>query len=526
MTRQQRNRNAANNSSAQDNLLSLVDLPANRRVGRLLENEFRLEILNALLRTPHGDLAPYIAPFQYIHDRDPRFFIRLACWYFALGTVHDLKLLFVAMLCTSRFSDEFRECGLALLESLPPFQVERVMHLIKGHNTPTEFKRGLGLSIPRSFKTAVTRYLRIREANRSSFESAVLHARESLIALYASLRIKPGEFAQKVLFEDDPPEDSRLYGLKMLAWTYDSEEQATLIVQHRLPYRAAVSAIKYISPPILIALVDVMSPQELINNLGSLKARGALNNPDVKALIECKLEDARTDKRVSALKTRQAMKAAALDGDLAQQVAAVGDAQIKAKGTISRSTALFVDKSASMEEAIELGKQIASIIAPVCSEALHVYAFDSLAYKISADGTELSHWEKAFAGIHANGSTSCGVALEAMIKAKQKVEQIIVVTDQEENSQPLLATACKRYEREFGELPYVVIVNVGNYSRFLEESLKTAGVQVDSYTFSGDYYSLPSLIPMLSQGTRADLLIEIMDFPLPERKTINDRPKA
>lgn len=522
MTRQQRNRNAANNATTQNGWLALADLTSDRRAQRLMEEEFRLEILNALLRTPHGDLAPFIPAFRYIHERDPLFFVRLAAWYCQMGTVHDLKLLFIAFLCTSRFSETFRETGLALLEKLPPFQVERVLHLIKGHDTGTDFKPGLGVSVPRSFKTAVARYLRVREKNRNSFESAVLHARESLITLYSSLRIKPGAFAQRVLFEDDPPEDCRLHGLKLLAWTHNSEEQAMLIVQHRLPYRAAVSSIKYISPPILIALVDVMSPQELINNLSSLKNRGALDNPDVRALIECKLEDARTDKRVSALKTRQAMKSAALTGDIANQVAAVGDAQIKAKGSIGRATALFVDKSASMEQAIELGMQIASILAPVCTSSLHVYAFDSIPYKIEAEGTELSHWEKAFDGIKANGSTSCGTALEALIKTKSKVEQIIIVTDQEENSQPFLATVCKKYEREFGEMPFVVIVNVGDHSRQLEDSLKAAGVQVDTYTFNGDYYSLPSLIPLLSEGTRSDLLIEIMSYPLPERRPAND----
>ncbi len=513
-----RKTNNGSQRSAEQSWLDLSGLITDRRVAAWAEHEFRLEILNALLRTPHGVIEPYISPFRYIHDRDPLFFVRLAAWYFELGTVNDLKILFIAMLCTSRFSNDFREVGLAMLERLPPFQVERVLHTIKGHDTGSTFIKGLQLSVPRSFKTAVTHYLRDRESITARFDSAVLHARESLLTLYASLRIKPGAYAQRVLFEDDPPEDSRLFALKMLAWTSNSEEQANLIIEHKLPYRAAVSTIKFLSPPVLIALVDVMSSQELINNLASLKRRGALDNQDVKALVDCKLEDARTDSRVSALKTRKAMKAAALDGDLADQVAAVGDAQIKARGTIRKSTALFVDKSASMEEAIDLGKQIASVIAPVCTAGLHVYAFDTIAYRIEAVGTELSHWEKAFAGIRANGATSCGIALEAMMRANHRVEQIIIVTDQEENTQPTLAKSCVKYESLIGEMPYIVIVNVGNFTSVVEDSLRASDIQVDAYTFNGDYYSLPSLIPMLSQGTRADLLQDILIYPLPQRK--------
>jgi hypothetical protein len=41
---------------------------------------------------------------------------------------------------------------------------------------------------------------------------------------------------------------------------------------------------------------------------------------------------------------------------------------------------------------------------------------------------------------------------------------------------------------------------------------------VDTFDFNGDYYSLPSLLPMLAGGSRADLLMEIMDQPLLKRK--------
>lgn len=514
-----RTRQNATTSGTANNAVwgTLAEVLADKRIARATEEEFRLEILNALLRTPHGNITPYVEPFKFLHDRDPLFFVRLACWYNEHGTVHDLKQLFIAFLCTSKFSDEFRETGLALMERLPPYQVQRVLYMIKGEDKGNSFQRGLGASVPRSFKTAVKAYLKKREATNESFESAVLHAREAMSTLYCSLRIKPGPYAQKVLFDNDPPEGSRLHALKLLSWTTDPEEQAYIIADYQLPYRAAVSAIKWLSPPVMVAIVDAMSPQELINNLASLKKRGALDNEDIRAFIECKLEDAKNDRRVSALKTRQAVKAAGLDGEIGKQVAAVGDARIKSMGKITRATALFIDKSGSMEEAIEVGKQVASIIAPICTKELHVYAFDTIAYPITSKGKELSDWENAFKGITANGSTSCGSALEALIKDGKKAEQIIVVTDQEENCQPFFERSLVHYTRQHGMTPDVVILNVGLSSTFLEDSLKKHDVRVDTYTFNGDYYSLPSLIPLLSEGTRSDLLAEIMRYPLPER---------
>jgi hypothetical protein len=482
------------------------------------EQDFRLSILNALMRTPHRELEPYMPLFRHVHDNDPLFFGPLAAWYHDNGSVHDLKQLFIAFMVSSDFSDEYRDAGLALLAKLPPYQVERVIGLVKGHKSGDKFVPGVAGSVPRSLKTAVEEYLREREKNRDAFDSVVLHARRSLKTLYASLRIKPGEYAQKVLFDNKPEPGSRLYVLKQLAEGSDPEAKALLIVQNKIPYRVAISAIKTMTPTIVVALVSVMTPQEVINNLASLKKRGCMDNADLRQLIESKLEEAKSDKRVSALKTRQALASANLDEDLVKKVEAVGDAQIKSKARIKRATALLVDKSGSMEQAIDVGKQIASIIAPVCDAGLYVYAFDSVAYSIKAKGTELSDWEKAFKGIKAAGNTSCGAPVEVMRKNIEKVEQIVIVTDQGDNTKPLMHEALLAYAKELGLCPSVMIVNVGNHNKYVETLLQQHNIEVNTFTFSGDYYSLPSLLPLLSGGTRLELLTSILNYPLPERK--------
>ena len=483
------------------------------------EQDFRLTILNALLRTPHREIAPFIPLFRYVHDRDPLFFAHLAVWYFDNGTVRDLKQLFVAFLSVSRFSDDFRSAGLAMLQKMAPYEVERVLSIIKGHQADGKRVPGIAETVPRSVKTTIEHYLREREGNREAFDKVVLHARKPLKTLYASLRIKPGEYAQKVLFDNEPPEESRLYVLKLLAKTNDPTQQAKLIAEHEIPYRVAISGLKQVTPSVLAALVCAMTPQEVINNLASLKKRGAMDNADLRKVIEAKLAGAQSDKRVSALKTRQALKSADLDEDMAKKVESVGDKQIKAKAKIKRPTALLVDKSGSMEIAIDVGKQIASIIAPICDAGLFVFAFDTMSYRLETKGgQELSDWERAFKGITAGGGTSCGVAVEVMRRQKNMVEQIIIVTDQEENNVPYMAPSLKAYQKEHSVLPSVVIVNVGRHSDRLERALKAEGIAVDTFDFNGDYYSLPSLLPMLAGGTRLEFLMDIMDYPLPERK--------
>jgi hypothetical protein len=514
---------AANNSQQESNLHLFEDLI--RRNAGAGEQDFRLAILNALLRTPHRQVEPYIVLFRFVYDRDPLFFGQLAFWYFDNGSVHDLKQLFIAFLATSKFSEEHRHAGLALLQKLPPYQVERVLTIVKGHREGEKCIEGISASVPRSLRTAIEQYLRERERNCDQFDGVVLHARKSLKSLYASLRIKPGDYAQRVLFDNDPPHGSRLHVLKELAKQPDAASQAKLIIENRIPYRVAISSIKQLTPSLLVALVNAMTPQEVINNLSSLKKRGAMDNADLRQLIEGKLEAAKTDKRVSALKSREAIKVAGLDEELTKRVEAVGDEQIKSKARIKRPTALHIDKSGSMQIAIEVGKQIAAISAPVCEAGLFVYAFDTIAYAITAKGSELSHWEKAFKGIQAGGGTSCGVALEMMRRKRERVEQIVMVTDQGENTPPMLLPTLQQYSSELGVTPDILLVNVGSCSDQLETQLSRAGFNCDTFTFTGDYYSLPSLLPMIAGGTRLELLMTIMSHPMPTRskKQLTDK---
>ena len=262
--------------------------------------------------------------------------------------------------------------------------------------------------------TEIERYLREREGDNRRLDSAILHARAPLKRLYAGLHIAPGERAQAILFDDNPPADSALFAVRQIVKAKTPSEQARLIVQHRLPYRVAVSVVNKMSPMVLAALIDAMTPQEVINNVASLKARGAFDNADIKKLIEAKIEAAKTDKRVSAYKAKVAIEAANLSGDIAEQLDDVTQAQVKSKGAIKRPTALLIDKSASMDVAIEVGQRIGAMISAICESDLYVYAFDNAPYPVVVQGNSLSDWESALKGIKANGCTSCGVAIEWM----------------------------------------------------------------------------------------------------------------
>jgi hypothetical protein len=514
------------------------------------EKDLRLEILNTLLTTPHRELAAIWPIHSDMVARDPRFYVQLAAWYLDQGAVRDHKEMFVVNLVLSEFPGH-RDVGLAMIRQMPPYQLARVVDFIHGRKTtrlveidagkagrrhrarqqagtagegpPTaQVKKteefGLFKNVPRSLKTEVERYLREREADPDWFDSSVLMAKKAIKRLYAVLHIRPTERAQKILFDREPPADSRLHALKVLAAAESPADQARAIVEHSIPYRVAATVVKQMTPTVLAALVDRMSPQDLINNLAALKRRGAMDNPSLKMLIDEKLAAAKTDKRVSAFKAAEAIQAAGASDELRAQLEAVSDQQIKAKGRIQRPTALLIDKSASMESAIELGKRIGAMISTVCEQDLFVYAFDDIPYPIERAGESLADWERAMAGIRAGNSTSCGVALEHMARRKQFVEQVILITDEEENTAPYFVPALVAYRAALSADPTVCIVRTVGGSRKVEEACRAAGIAVDVFQFTGDYYALPNLIPILAQPSKMELLMEILQYPLPRRK--------
>ncbi|MGK7904379.1 MAG: hypothetical protein AB4352_23790 [Hormoscilla sp.] len=470
------------------------------------ERDLRLEILNSLLTTPHRELKEVAELHQLFCEVDPLFYGHLAVWYQRNGDVRDHKEVFIGNLLTSNLT-EHRDAGFLMLQEFPPYQVARIVDFMKQQRN----------KLPRSARTAVRRYLEKREKNPAFFDRAAVRGRKAMKHLYASLHIKPSERANAILFLEKPPEGSLPFKIKQLAKAETPIQQAQIIAEHNIPYTVAVGAIKQVTPTVLVALINSMSPQETINNLKSLQSRGAMDHPEVKALIDSKLEEAQKSDRVSAFKARVAADVTQLDAETAKKLEQVTNEQVKKRGKIAKPTGLLIDKSGSMESAIEIGKRLAAMISGVAEADLFVYAFDTMPYPVESKGKELTDWEKAFQHIRAGGGTSIGCGLEAMRRKKQLAEQIILVTDEGDNTAPYFADAYDAYRREMKVIPNVVIVKVGYSYDWVETQLKKKQVQVDTFSFKGDYYSLPNLIPLLSRPSRLELLMEIMETPLPVR---------
>ena len=468
-----------------------------------MEQDQRLSLLNSLLTTPHRELTKLQSVHSNIITNDPILYKHLACWYEKNGEVKDHKELFVANLCLNNVKN--RDIGLALLNKLPPYQVRRVVDFIR---------KDLNKNIPRSLRTTIQKYLRNRENDEAWFSSSVLSARKHLKRLYALLKIKPSSLAQDVLFDNVYPENTIIYTMRVLAKTDNPTEQAKIIMQNKLPYRLVSSVVKKMTPPVIFSLVKSMSDAELVNNLSSLKRRGAFNNNEIKTFILERLEKAKDSKNLATLKSLKAVKSKNLE-EVSSELMSISEAQTKYKGKITRPTALLIDKSASMRESIEIGKQLGTMIGSVCETDFYCYAFDSIAYNIRPeDSASFESWNKEFEDIKPSGRTSCGVGIYKLSVENQKVEQIIMVTDEGECASPRFLTSLNEYSDKF-EKPDLVMIRCGSSRhRILTDMAIRNGYNVDEWEFDGDYYSLPNLLTFLTRKSKVDLLMEIMSYPL------------
>lgn len=343
-------------------------------------------------------------------------------------------------------------------------------------------------------------------------------------------------WANQYLFHGQVAEGSRLAALKRLQESNDPTEQATLIVEHRLPYPVVSALVKNITPTVLVALIDVMSPQELLQSLNALDKRGALANKDVKALVDKKLKEAKKSTgRLDAMKAQTAAKSAkGLDAETRAAVAEITDSQLKRHGEITRPMAIFIDMSYSMHVAIELGKMAAAAIAQACpaDRPPFVYLFNNNAKPIiwterDGDIASLSAWQKKLEMVTANGGTSPNTAVRAMIRAKQHVEQILVVTDEGENTTGGFANELKKYEADFGA-PDIVIARCGRDDRYdkdrMTKTCQAAGFQVDVLECSDiDAVSIPNLVRILSRKSIFDLMQDIQSADLPMRESWDEK---
>lgn len=475
----------------------------------------RHKIISELTKSPHGKLAEYLPVGVAAALTEPEFFAHMIAWNRLKGQIRDsqvaLPVIALAPAVHPHFEivPEFEDNAFAHLAMLDPRMLLRAVLFSKEVKAKTQKMRRL-----------VITYLRAKEANWSKFERMALQHRNTLLSLYSMLHIKPGAMADAVLYKREFPRGSLFESVKLLKDMTPAEAAGT-IMNRRIPFLIAQGALgeKAKDPTLVLALIERMSPAELVTNSKMLERLGVKTVPALRAAYDQALARAGGSKKGTFKATAAADAVEEVDEGLATKLRDLQERQITALGGIDGDWAVLADKSQSMMAAIDAGRHLAATLAKMVTGKVYLVFFDTAPQFIDVTGLPYDEILKKTKNVTAGGGTSIGCALDRLLAEKHNIDGIAVVSDAQENNPPMFATVYQRYCREFTKNPPVYLYRFEPGSRGadvdLAHSLKAADVPLDEFDMRGgfDYYSLPNIAKTM-RTNRYSLVDEIMATPL------------
>lgn len=472
------------------------------------QNRARNILLRSLMSVPHRDYDKLVPQFREAINEDPDFMAR-ACVYLAMGntSIRDHEdIAIITLLQSHAHFSEFRDAGFVLLLNIAPFRIIRVLDYISRSDR----------KVPRLTKIIATQFVQTLEAEPARFDGVAVGNFRNLKNVYRHYHIKPNDRAQAILFDNNPPEDSKSSILKQIAASTDPTEQAKLVIEHKIPYRIASTVMPKNSPEVGVALIAAMSPTEALNSRSWIEKSGLLEIDEVKVMYVDKIT--RATKSVASAEHRESAQ-----GEDAEVQAAVETAKQTAieQSQIESNIMLLIDRSSSMDNAIRTAIEFGARIAPLSTGELCVTTFNDRAREIKVDNpNSYVGWQQAFKTIKAGGRTSIGSGLEVGISNGYMPEKIVVITDGGENQRPYLYDVLSIFMVRSQVDPHIVTIFVDSnekYRNHYTNSISPLGLQHDAYIFDGDYYLFDQVVAALG-GPKAKSMVDmIMEIELPRR---------
>lgn len=464
------------------------------------------QILTELTKSPHGKLEEYLPVATAAVAQEPEFLAHLIAWNREKGQIRDSKAAVPAItLANAAYPTDFVENSLAHLGLLVPRE------LLKAQT----FYLGLRGARGTAYRRLKERYLRTLEANWGRWTRVAMQHRSALRALYAPpCRVKPATMANEILFRGARPRGSVFESIAQLK-NMAAGEAAGTILERKIPFLIALGALgaKAKEADIVMALIDRMSPTELVTNSKMLQKLGVKTVPALRAAYEAALAKASASKS-NTLKTTQAAEAIEDEG-LKVKLQAVQEKQIEKLGGIEGNWLVAGDASGSMAQAIEAAKYVAASLARFVKGQVHLVFFNTSPMYLDVTDLTLDQIVKGTAHYRAGGGTSIGCSLQAVLDRKLEIDGIAVISDGGENNPPRFVDVYQRYAKTFDrEPPVYLYLTTGDLNVF-SSSLRGAGIDVQEFDIRGgvDFYSLPNLVQTM-RASRYSLIDEIMVTPL------------
>jgi hypothetical protein len=469
------------------------------------------QLVSQLIKIGHKDLTIYQDIGFQTAKQEPELFAHIISWNSKKGEVRDSKVALPIIALKSKGDDELFEnaaANLCLLDTRDFLRASRFSKSLPiSHDGGSKF-----------LKQAVNLYLREREKNKRWWNKTAIQHRESLKSLYAMYHIKPSDYANDILFKKEYPINSSFAAIKQLK-DMNPEEAAGTILNYEIPFLIAVGAIGGIKgkTDLILALIDRMSGNELINNTNMLKKYGVFENQILKAAYDRAVEKMKTSKKnVSTLKAGKAAETLKQTSPkTASKLENIQEQRLEKLGGIEGDWLILGDRSGSMKVSMEVSMHMAALIAQQVKGKVHLVLFNVQPTYFDVTGKFLEPIKDITKRLNATGGTSIGCGLDYISEKGFLVNGIVICSDGGDNTNPYFHEAYSKYIKKFDIEPTVYLLHVPGETDRLSHLCKMNNIQVEFQELGRnvDYYSLPNIIRTL-RTNRYSFIDEIMETPL------------
>ena len=436
------------------------------------------------------------------------------------------------------YDDDHRKIGEAMVlwyqkkspRMLTPKAVLRIAELLE---TPAiaALNRKAGFGDPAAKRAplgrwakAATRWLAAREANRAMLEGLVRAGYKTTIKnLARKLGYKPGspEFFGLLGWKQSQAADGRrAIGLDNATLAkserFDGLSEAEIceaIVAQKLRYKDAVGRLPAdigLTPAIMVALLPSLSDRDLRQLTPTLEELGLLVVPEIRARWERAIATA-TDQR--GLTIAKNVRSAALKEKLADSADnAAKHAVAAASGDVDVRVMFLVDKSGSMQNAIDAAKEALSrILAGFPLDKLHVAAFDTMGQVLKPKAASRLAVQHMLAPLKAEGGTIHGAAISALhrdgLRFLPGAKLIaIVVGDAQGEPGPQLANTFRTLGYDVAAMAFLQAGGTGATVRDCARELRVPYSEISVAQFD-DPYHVPRVLRALLEAPTAAAVV-------------------
>jgi hypothetical protein len=459
-----------------------------------------LEMFQAVMQVPHGDLTAALQVHKQVCDRNPLFYAKFAVWFMDNGTVRDHKVAFLQTLFNAK-EPELRETAWMLLQDAPLELVYRVVDK----------------KYPRSMRSAVINKLANEDSRTMQFQ--ILRAKKPLKRLIKRMHVptsKSDNENLQAIGKELFTKDTELRAVfKQLSATEDPEEIKKLLQKSRLPAYIAVSSIKVRNPKVMRALIDNMSPAELLQSLNTL-GRLKVLEPNMQPVMD-KIQRGINDNRIQAMRVHNIRKY--LDPELVPPaifdlLSKVTVQKIRKAGKLKGKTSIHIDLSGSMEQAIKIAREAATTLAMASETPPTIYTASTTPSEVKPRTYTSQGLEDAFRLLRPAGGTPLGAGIALMNRKNEECDTLIIITDEGENTPPFFADEYRKMSFK----PQVIILRIPTIEiSTLGPNLNNAGIPFEQLNVDKvDQYSLDQIVRLVGKSP-FDTVVTIMSQDLPQR---------